>query len=116
MIEITLPWPATELSPNARVHWSRKAKAAAIAKNAAFVETHPIKRRDMCCEQFAVTLTFHPCDKRKRDIDGLISRCKNALDGICLALNIDDSQFKSVTGAWGDVRKPGAVVVTLEVL
>jgi len=116
MIEITLPWPAPELSPNARVHWARKAKAAAQAKNTAFVETHQLKTRDMRCDTFALTLTFHPSSRRRMDLDNAISRCKNFMDGICLALNIDDSQFKSVTGAWGEVRKPGAVIVTLEVL
>lgn len=37
--EIVLPWPARELHPNARVHWSRKAKASKLARHAACLLT-----------------------------------------------------------------------------
>ena len=30
--QINLPWPPRELSPNARVHWAKKAKAAKAYK------------------------------------------------------------------------------------
>ena len=116
MIEITLPWPDKALSPNARVHWARKAKAAAMAKNTAYALAHQFRNGDISGELFAFKLIFHPPDKRKRDIDNLISSGKNYWDGICLALNIDDSQLWSVTGTWGEVRKPGAVTVRLEAM
>lgn len=40
-----------------------------------------------------VSLTFHPADKRRRDLDGCIASCKAYLDGLADALGVDDNRF-----------------------
>jgi len=115
-LEFYLPWPYRELSPNARVHWAKRARFAELAKNEGYLRAYPLKMHARRDARFAVTLTFHPKDKRRYDLDNLIASMKAACDGICLGLGIDDAQFASVTGVWGERRKPAEVVVKLEVI
>lgn len=44
----------------------------------------------------ALSLLFLTPDKRKRDLDGMLSSAKHALDGIAQALGVDDSRFKPI--------------------
>jgi crossover junction endodeoxyribonuclease RusA len=37
-----------------------------------------------------LTITFHPPDKRKRDIDNMLASIKSGLDGIADAIEVDD--------------------------
>ena len=37
--------------------------------------------------------TFHPPDKRKRDVDNVIASLKALIDGLADAWGIDDSEF-----------------------
>ena len=117
MITIELPWPSSDLSPNARVHWSVKAKATRTARNYAKLYTlyeysgEQLHRWD----NFRCTWTFHPLDLRLRDEDNLVSSMKSARDGVCDALGIDDSQIKETVSRFGEVDRPdGRVVMTLE--
>jgi hypothetical protein len=38
-------------------------------------------------------IQFHPPDRRRRDLDGMLSACKPFLDGIADAMGIDDHQL-----------------------
>ena len=59
-----------------------------------------------------VQMTFHAATKRGRDRDNHIAMMKGALDGIALAIGINDNRFiPSVE--WGDIRKPPCVIVEL---
>jgi crossover junction endodeoxyribonuclease RusA len=95
MIRITLPWPSRTLSPNARVHWATKARAAKSAKKQAWmitrmtVPSHDIPEG----KRVSIHLVFHPPSKRRRDWDNLIASMKSSLDGMASALGIDDSLF-----------------------
>ena len=117
MIEITLPWPAKELSPNSRVHWAKKHQAAAVAHDSARYLTY-----ETCMEQDGWSIAekcearyvFSPPDRRKRDIDNCLAMMKNYQDGVCAALGIDDSQIKRTVLEWGEVVKGGKVVLRLE--
>ncbi|SOE49110.1 hypothetical protein ODI_R1848 [Orrella dioscoreae] len=44
-----------------------------------------------------VTLTFVAPDRRRRDIDNLLACMKSQMDGIAIALGVDDSQFRPIT-------------------
>jgi crossover junction endodeoxyribonuclease RusA len=102
-----LPWMPKELSPNARVHWAKKAKAAksyradchVVAKSAG------VKMPD---GPALLCLTFHPPDKRARDDDNLIASFKAGRDGIADALGIDDVRFALYVQI-GEPVKHGAV-------
>ena len=41
-----------------------------------------------------LSLVFMPPDKRKRDLDGLVSAAKAEIDGMAQALGVDDSRFR----------------------
>jgi crossover junction endodeoxyribonuclease RusA len=123
MITIELPWPDKRLSPNSRVHWRTKGAAAKEAREHGLYGvleiTHvwpkekapPLKPLP---EQFEATYIFHPPDKRRRDVDNILSSCKNFQDGVCDGLEIDDSRIKRTVLEWGEVVKGGKVVLRLE--
>jgi crossover junction endodeoxyribonuclease RusA len=109
---ITLPWPDRHLSPNARVHWAEKARRGRNAK----VEGWTLAIRDgahnLRWPAATVDITFHPPDKRRRDLDNMLASCKAAFDGIAQATGIDDSLW-TLTIARGAPVKGGAVVVVM---
>lgn len=116
MIAITLPWPSRSLHPNARVHWSKRAKAAKLCRRDAHISIFSagIRRGDPDLPKaLKVTCIFAPPDRRKRDADGMLSSIKSYLDGISDATGIDDSKFEiSIRREWP--IKGGAVRIELE--
>jgi len=103
---IILPWPDKRLSPNARVHWAQKAKAAKLAREIAHWEAlnafgimrtqDPDKIAALkAAERIGLFLDFYPKDRRRRDDDNLLSMFKPYRDGLADALRIDDSRFIS---------------------
>ena len=110
---IALPWPSSILSPNARVHWSEKARAAKSARHAAAMLTRaaigPTKPR---WRYVTLAITFCPPDRRRRDSDNLVASLKASCDGIADALGTDDAGFIS-TYAIGDPVPGGRVSVSL---
>ena len=59
-----------------------------------------------------VQMTFHAATKRGRDRDNHIAMMKGALDGIALAIGVNDNRFiPSVE--WGEVRRPACVIIEL---
>lgn len=112
---VVLPWPSAALSPNARHgHWASRARAVKQARVDA----------QMCAREqrfggvpddgpILLTLTFCPPDNRRRDLDGLLSRAKAALDGLADALGVDDRRFHPRIG-WGEQTRGGALIVEIE--
>jgi crossover junction endodeoxyribonuclease RusA len=116
MTRIELPWPAKELSPNARGHWAKQARFKKGARELAHwkaLGAWPGNRGlGVFDDQLQITVTFCPPDKRRRDLDNAIASFKASQDGIADALGIDDSKW-SVSYRFGDVVKGGRVVVEL---
>lgn len=115
MIELILPWPSKDLSPNQRVHWARKAAATQTARFSAYMlavgagwqhVVLPPGRLHLC-------LDFYPPTKRLPDDDNMLSRCKAYRDGLADALGIDDKRFQSHPAVKDEVRKGGQVVVRI---
>jgi crossover junction endodeoxyribonuclease RusA len=119
MTRIELPYPAKELSPNARGHWAKQARfkkgarqlACCTAKEASW-HTWPHWTRGGPPPQAQITITFCPPDKRRRDLDNAIASFKASQDGIADALGIDDSNW-AVSYRFGEVVKGGRVIVEL---
>ena len=91
-ILLDFPWPPKELSPNARVHWAKKARAFKSYKEAclwtgkaAGWSLHGAKR---------FKFTFCPPDKRRRDADNCVAACKALLDALAVLTAVDDSEFE----------------------
>lgn len=112
--EFFLPWPSKDMSPNARVHWSRLAKAKKKAKQDAYYATLEAGLGKINADSLHVKCTFYPPSKRIFDLDGLISRMKAAFDGIALAVEIDDGKWTLAFEPLGPVEKNGMVKVRLE--
>lgn len=92
--EVTLPWPPKECNPNARVHWSKRAKAAKAYRHAcwtlALAAGLRIPEGDGAIHVF---LDFYPPNRRPRDDDNLTAAFKSGRDGLADALKVDDKHF-----------------------
>lgn len=111
--EIICPWPNSQLSPNARVHWAQKAKAAKAAKNIGFYAAKEAKAAVDWDGVIHVFITFYPPDRRARDDDNLIASFKNCRDGIAMALGVNDKRFRCHPFVHTETAKGGKVVVRL---
>lgn len=112
---VKLPFPDKTLFPNAKASgggWQAAMKTKAKAREDAFYATKQAagawKPGD---GPIPLSIVFCPPDKRKRDWDGMAGAIKHALDGVALALGVDDSRFRPVLIDVGEVGKPGVVIV-----
>jgi len=113
-ISVELPWPDRVLHPNARVHWAKKAKAAKQARDDAAWWAKAAGFKRMKAEALNVTAIFCPPDKRRRDIDSMLSSIKSALDGIADVVGVDDSRWAIVLRKEAP-KEHGAVRIEIEV-
>jgi len=109
---IILAWPSADLSPNSRCHWSKKAKAAKAARQAAGWATKAAGESVTDDGHIALRILFYPPSKRRFDLDGLLSRLKSALDGVADALGVDDNRF-GLTIERREVVKGGRVEISI---
>ena len=58
-------------------------------------------------------ITFHPPDKRRRDLDNMLSSFKSGIDGIVDAIGVDDSDW-TITISKGEPVIGGKVVVEIK--
>ncbi len=118
MKELILPWPSKDLSPNGRVHWSAKARAAANARSLTATMARYHRNHHQWLEtipegRLHLWVTFHPPTRRLPDDDNMLARFKPYRDGIADALGIDDKRFISHPLVSTEVRKGGQVVVRI---
>ena len=104
---IELPWPPKELLPNARVHFRKKNALAQAYKGYCILLT-PKSIPDGT----HLSITFNPPDKRRRDLDGMLSSFKWGIDAIASVLCVDDYVF-SLSLKRGEPVKGGRVVVEI---
>lgn len=111
---IELPWPPRALSPNGRGHWGKKHRATRIAKDYAFWATKEAKIGFAAGDvPILISLVFHPKDGNLPDEDNAVASMKASLDGIALALGVNDSFFRLAKPVIGAPVKGGKVVVTI---
>lgn len=116
-MRITLPFPSRLLSPNARCHWRAKQSPKVAAREAGYfaaLEVFSPGNDTPLTGDLRLTYHIHPPDKRRRDLDNLVAASKPALDGVCKALMVDDSQIKQTVVEWGAVVPGGQVVMEME--
>lgn len=89
---IELPWPPRELSPNARVHWTKKSKLAKQYRSECY---HLTKMLGLTAPDGDILfcIEFIPPSKRRYDDDNCLGAFKAGRDGIADALGIDDNRF-----------------------
>lgn len=106
---ITLSWPSADLSSNARIHWSKRARAVASYRTEARTLAK-VARASGSIIEFA----YHPPDNRRRDAHNMPHMLKSAIDGIADAMGRDDSEFRCIfPSQFAEAVKGGAVVVTI---
>ena len=115
MRDLTLPWPSKDLSPNGRVHWARKAKAARSARHTAGVLAIGAGWQGavLPAGRLHLWVTFHPPTKRLPDDDNMLARFKAYRDGLADVLGVDDRRFVSHPLVSDTPRKGGEVVVRI---
>ena len=100
MIEVVLGWPPSDLSPNARLHWAKLARAKKHYRQACLsVTKEQLKKYGKCNdlpERLVLEMTFIPPDRRSYDRDNLVARMKSGIDGLADALRINDKRFNTV--------------------
>lgn len=108
MNAVTFPWPPRELSPNSRTHWAKKAKAAKAYRLDCFYLAKEAKVTAPKEGPINLHIEFVPPDRRGRDMDNMLSACKQLLDGLAEALGVNDKRFtltlSVVDGIGGMVR------------
>lgn len=115
MHEIKLPWPARVLHPNSRSHWAVKSKAAKSAKTGGYLLAMKAgwNLHDWPAGRLHVWIDGYAPDKRRRDHDGFLSSLKNSLDGIALAMGVDDVRFVPHPWIKDETRKGGEVRIRI---
>lgn len=93
MLKLTLPWPPAELSPNARGHWSRLAKAKKAYRAACAWTAKEQGAKAIEAERLHLSLVFVPPNRRAHDLDNLLARMKSGLDGLADVLGVDDKHW-----------------------
>lgn len=111
--KITFPWPPKQLSPNARLHWAAKGKAAKGYRESCHWLTKASGARIDWDGVVHVWITFVPPDRRHRDDDNMIGAFKAGRDGMASALGIDDKRVRIHPSVSDEVTAGGAVVVRL---
>lgn len=113
LARVELPWPPKDVSPNARGHWSKKAKAVKAFRDACGWEcvAQNVKRVD--ADAVHARITFHAPDRRPRDLDNMLASMKAGIDAVATTIGVDDSRW-SITIARGAPLKTGAVIIELE--
>jgi len=116
VLRLMLPWPPRLLSPNARGHWAKVAKAkkeyrAACAWTARSQGAAPLQASSL-----HVGLVFVPPSRRAFDLDNALASMKSGLDGLADVLQVDDSRwsFSIAKAAVGDIG--GLVKVTVSAI
>ena len=121
VLSITLPWPPKELSPNARLHWSKLARAKKAYRYACAVQAKAQGAQRITADKLAsarrayrhvcavqakvqgvkripagklhVSLTFYAPTRRAFDLDNALARMKSGLDGLADVLGVDDRHW-----------------------
>ena len=94
VLQLTLPWPPKELSPNARQHWSALSRAKKAYRAACAWTAKEQGARRLDAEKLHLTLVFVPPNRRAHDLDNCLARMKSGLDGLADVLGVDDRHWK----------------------
>jgi crossover junction endodeoxyribonuclease RusA len=111
---VKLPFPAPSLFPNRKngkdYHATLGAKQK--QKDDGFYATKAAGSYSAPAGHIPLSLLYLTPDKRHRDCDNMLAASKALLDGVALALNIDDKRFKPILVDWAHgPDKVGALIV-----
>lgn len=93
ILQLTLPWPPADLSPNARGHWSKLARAKKAYRAACAWTAQEQGAKRIEADRLHLTITFVPPNRRAHDLDNCLARLKSGLDGLADVLGVDDKHW-----------------------
>jgi len=98
MLRIRLPFPARELSPNARRVWQASLTPKKEAREVGYYAAHEqsFHVSGWCLEKakpLRLRIAIHPPDNRRRDLDNIVASLKSYQDGVFDYIGMDDSQI-----------------------
>lgn len=113
-MRIDLPWPPSSLRPNAvnRQHWRANRSAGTSYKGDCLILCRSQGLGKLDADGLHLSIRFCPPDRRRRDLDGMLSSIKHGLDAISETVGVDDYHF-GFTLTRGEPVKGGAVQVTI---
>lgn len=114
-VRIELPWPPKDVSPNARGHWSKKARAVKAYRDACGWEMCARGVKPIEADAILARITFHAPDRRPRDIDNMLASIKPAIDAVAGVIGVNDSKWKITMARGEPALKRGVVAMELEV-
>ncbi len=106
---VSLPWPHPCLSPN-----STKDRRGKTGIRRRYIQSCWALTLGACINRDLTHLdiTFHPPDKRRRDLDNMLASIKYGLDGVAKALGVDDYEWSmSIRRGDPDPAKNGYVII-----
>ncbi|MFA7278933.1 MAG: hypothetical protein WC100_02455 [Sterolibacterium sp.] len=114
---VKLPFPHASLFPNRKNGKDFHATLAAKQKQRddGYYATKAAGSFKAPDGYIPLSLVFVSPDKRHRDGDNMLAASKALLDGVALALGIDDKRFKPILIDWERGEKPGALLVGIGV-
>jgi crossover junction endodeoxyribonuclease RusA len=92
-MRLELPFPPRSLSPNARVHWAQKAKAAKSYKTSCFYLAKEAGPFEDPGGEIPLRIEWYPKTANGFDRDNALARMKAGLDGLALAWGVNDERF-----------------------
>lgn len=105
---VSLPWPPKALSANSRKQHRYSTAERKQYKSDCWALT---KAEQIDRSLTHLDITFHPPDKRRRDLDNMLSSIKYGLDGVAAALGVDDYTFSFSIRRGEPLRPSGEVII-----
>lgn len=116
MIRACLPWPPKDVSPNARGHWSKKARAVKAYRDACGWECVAQNVPKVEAQSVHYTMTFHRPSNRGPwpDDDNLVGSMKAGRDAVATHIGLDDRHWRLKGIVRGETRPGGSVIIEIE--
>ena len=110
VVVVSLPWPSTLLSPNARICWATKASVTKRYKKACWGLL--MEKRRLLKGRTKFKITFRRPDRHAMDMDNAIASFKAGQDAMSIVTGVNDRLFQC-TSVFGEPVKGGAVEITV---
>ena len=120
MLIVKLPFPEPELFPNRKngSHWGKTNSVKESQKSAGFYMTTKALAKagpQEWPEHIPLSLVYAMPDKRHRDADNMLAASKALIDGMAMALGVDDKRFRPILVDWVHGDKQGALIAAVGV-
>jgi crossover junction endodeoxyribonuclease RusA len=93
-VNLILPWPPKDLSPNSRKHYQALARIKKAYREACAWTARQQGAGRIDAERLAVHLEFVPPDRRHRDWDNMLAAFKAGADGLADVIGVDDHYWR----------------------